>query len=649
MALNLETFSSRSGGNIFYKAITHPLVARDASTFLERLADRKVALYDPLGQLSTFCQIHDISGVEIAGLYVQDLGDLGKELYGQKARPVTELADSRADCVLLVAYDADRLKEQIRHLLPESAELLSLDDGLRLPDGFLTDENTYLAPLNFATNFAFFRDDSGLHTRLTTANYWSGYGAEAPQIWCCLFDQHGRTLAQWNEEPSEAYAAIVIESETVRERFGLGGFTGQLFLHVIGSAGHDVVKYALETYGDLDNVLSATHDANAWPADCYAGLPAPAEGEEVLLWVQNSHPCPIPPGAIGLSRMGSDKIVTLDEQVPAFATLPLETKRLLPDVRWPAQIEIHAGKHMVRPRYEVLWRVEDDGPKAPFRRRIAHPNVERTDLELDPAIREAMPQLGKGYLLPAPILPTERYRSLALATPMSSAQTSLPLAIALYDPLGQEILRKPLGLLPRDQAAEIDLDVLLPEGLPANDQTESSGWGHMELFYDFSEGGEADGWLHALFRYHDRKSGHAADTSFGAHIFNSVMTFKGEPQSYAGRPPGLSTRLYLPVAPLPWRTFCQLIYPASTPWHAHSQTTLTLHEGTGRPVASEELEIACSGSRLWEPAKLFGSETLESVGPSAYVMIRDPSCRLFGYHGVERGKEAFSLDHMFGF
>jgi hypothetical protein len=30
-------------------------------------------------------------------------------------------------------------------------------------------------------------------------------------------------------------------------------------------------------------------------------------------------------------------------------------------------------------------------------------------------------------------------------------------------------------------------------------------------------------------------------------------------------------------------------------------------------------------------------------------MIRDKTCRLFGYHGVKRGEESFSLDHMFGF
>jgi len=30
----------------------------------------------------------------------------------------------------------------------------------------------------------------------------------------------------------------------------------------------------------------------------------------------------------------------------------------------------------------------------------------------------------------------------------------------------------------------------------------------MELVYDFETGQEADGWLHALFRYEDRETGH---------------------------------------------------------------------------------------------------------------------------------------------
>ena len=91
--------------------------------------------------------------------------------------------------------------------------------------------------------------------------------------------------------------------------------------------------------------------------------------------------------------------------------------------------------------------------------------------------------------------------------------------------------------------------------------------GHVELVYDFRDGGEADGWLHALFRYEDRASGHVADSSFGAHIFNTAMTYRDEPQSYSGPPPGLSTRLFLRLGEAPRRSFAVLIYPASAPWH----------------------------------------------------------------------------------
>src|SRR5215469_12689193 len=98
---------------------------------------------------------------------------------------------------------------------------------------------------------------------------------------------------------SAAPAGIVIDSTEVRARFGLPEFTGQLFLHAIGAVGHDVVKYALDTYGSGNEAsLSCTHDANAWPSDRYAGVPAPAEGERVVLWVQNSHAVPIPAGGL---------------------------------------------------------------------------------------------------------------------------------------------------------------------------------------------------------------------------------------------------------------------------------------------------------------------------------------------------------------
>jgi hypothetical protein len=161
----------------------------------------------------------------------------------------------------------------------------------------------------------------------------------------------------------------------VRARFDLPAFEGQLFIHAIGAAGHDVVKYALDTFEDDGPSLSCTHDANAWPADFYAGLPAPRADERVVLWVQNSMPIAIPAGGIALNLMGHNEIVAFGEDVPPFATVAARRRRLLPHARWPQQIEITAGKYLVRPRYEVV---------RAGRTRIAHPNVERTDLKPDP-------------------------------------------------------------------------------------------------------------------------------------------------------------------------------------------------------------------------------------------------------------------------
>ena len=71
---------------------------------------------------------------------------------------------------------AERLIGQLAPYLPEAARVFSLD-AMRIPAERLTNRRIYLDPLNFATNFAFFRDTGALHTRIVTANYWAGYGA----------------------------------------------------------------------------------------------------------------------------------------------------------------------------------------------------------------------------------------------------------------------------------------------------------------------------------------------------------------------------------------------------------------------------------------------------------------------------------------
>ncbi len=636
MPLAIETFNNTRGGSTVFKALGHPLAAAKGRALVARLAaSGPVALYDPDGHAETLHALYPLTDIAIHGVYVQSIEDLGQTRLGHPVHPVTDLAEAPVRLVLIIGFDTARQAAHIAPYLPSGADVVSLD-AMRIPDDLLTDRRDYLSRLNFATNLAFLRDDAGQHTRVVTANYWSAYGAQNPLLWLCLFDGDGSILATWTDPLPCVNGVVTIDSAHVRQRFDLGAFTGTLYMHVVGAAGHDIVKYALDTYGDDDTILSCTHDANAWPSNLYAGLPAPRLGERVLLWVQNSHPCPIPPRGIGLNRMGDPAVTWIDQEIGPFGTAAIDVGTVLPGLQWPNQVEIQAGKHFVRPRYEV---VEDGG-----RRWIAHANVQRTDLVADQHLADIDNLMGKGFILPAPVLPTDRYRTTLLPTPMSTAQAHLPIQAIVYDSAGHERARHAFGNLARSDSVALDVSALLTHS--GADLT--GGFGHVELVYDFAVGDCADGWLHAIFRYHDSETGHSAETSFGSHIFNTVLVYKSEPQSYAGRPPGLSTRLFLRLGPPPWDTVCHLIYPASTPWHPYSRTQLSLTRADGSEVANRDMAIPCGGSYRFVYSQVFTPEERAAAGDRAYVLIRDTTCRLFGYHGCTTSK-AFSFDHMFGF
>lgn len=631
--LDINTFDARNGGNVLYKAFAHPLAAEKLASLGRglRAEGGGLSVYDPDGIAEAlFALVPDLP--RPTALLVHDTELVGRTRLGLRAARLTDLATVEARTLLVASFEAGKVLARLRHLVPAGLRVVTLDEA-KLPPGMLTVPQRYLDRLNFTTNFAFFRDRDGLSTRLVTANYWAGYGARNVRLWLRLFDEAGEVLAEWEQPVPDGPAGIAIDSREVRQRFGLPEFTGQLFVHAIGVAGHDVVKYALDTMGaGNERSLSVTHDANAWPSDRYAGLPAPDVGERVVLWLQNSHAAPIPAGAVALDRMGADAPVPLARELGPFATVAVDVASLLPDLRWPAQIELRAGRHVVRPRYEVLR----DG-----RTRIAHMNVERADLRPDPNIAALDPALGRGFLLPFPVLPPDRFRTLVQPTPMAETQATLPLRLDVFAADGRRVGERFLGRLPRlfDLAVELDeyADAIGPEG------------GHAELAYDFRDGGEADGWMHALVRFEDRASGHAAETSFGAHIFNTLMTYRGEPQSYSGPPPGLSTRLFLKLGEGGRRSFAALIYAASAAWHPHSDTQLVLHGSDGAAIAEATIRIPCSGSTIVFPDAHFGAAAIAAAGPAGYVLIRDTTCRLFGYHGQMDAAGGFSLDHMFGF
>jgi hypothetical protein len=365
--LRIQTFDARAGGNVIYKALAHPLAAEAVERLYARFQG-PVVLYDPDGIADALVAMYPAA---FDSVFVHDVSAVGQSRGGLNARPLTAIGASGAGTVLVAAFDAGRVVARIAPMVPDGASILTLDD-VRLPDHLLTIRSRYLDKLNFATNFAFFRDADGLHTRIVSANYWARYGASSVRLWLRLFDDDGAILATWEHALPAGAGGFTIDSQMVRERFGLAPFTGQLFIHAIGVAGHDVVKYALDTYAsDNGASLSCTHDANAWPSDRFAGLPAPRPDEKVVLWLQNSHAVPIPAGTIALDRMGAEAPVAYHQVIGPFATVAMDVADFLPGLQWPAQIEVRAERHVVRPRYEVT---QHD------RVRIAHVNVERDNL-----------------------------------------------------------------------------------------------------------------------------------------------------------------------------------------------------------------------------------------------------------------------------
>jgi hypothetical protein len=632
----LRTFDNQTGRNVFYRAAIHPTTA----PLMERLiadvgAAPSVAVYDPAGYFADLAAMHDLSGWTVEGVYVQKLEEVGRDRGGFAARPLTELACATAPLVFIAEFDAAQIAARLGPYLPETVQVAGFDP-MRLGPEWLSNPGQYLDPLNFASDFLFFRDAEGLHTTVSTINYWHGHGATETRLWCRLFGADGSVLATWEQVLPASACSIALDSAEIRRRFDLGPFTGSLFVHVIGAAAHDTLKYAVDIYDDSGRTATATHDSNPWAADLYAGLPAADKGQLVRLWIQNCYPTPIPAGAIGIRPMGGGAFLPIGDEIPPYGTAAIDPGTRFPGITWPAQFELRADKYCCRPRYEIVY--GDD------RRSVAHVNVERTDLKAAPDLPEATRILGKGFILPSPLLPVGEWSTTLLPTPMATWQEESALVLRAYNADGDLLGEQPLGRRGRGEQPAVALDDMLGN---AAARLGSDG-GHIELGYDFDAGAKGDGWLHALFRYTRRDTGRSAETSFGSHMFNVPATWRNEPNSYLGKPPGLSTRLYLRLTDRPGRVMCHLTYPTSGRWRPFSDTELILHAAGGAEVARRHVAIPCSGSRLIDATAIFDREEL-AAAHGGYVIIRDATCRLFGYHLFLGANGGFALDHMFGF
>ncbi len=263
--------------------------------------------------------------------------------------------------------------------------------------------------------------------------------------------------------------------------------------------------------------------------------------------------------------MGDDEIAWLaDADRGRSPRIRLSVAELLPRARWPQQIEIRAGKHFVRPRYEVVRRTDA--------RRIAHPNVERDRSEAGREAAEARRRCGQGLSSCRRRCCRRALPSLVLPTPMSTRAGAIcRSSCAVYDTDGRRLAEHSLGNLKRSDSVALDAR-RRARGNSAARRLRPPG---AALRFRRRRARPTAGCTRCS-AIDDRETGHAAETSFGAHVFNTLVTYRDEPQSYKGPPPGLSTRLFLRVGATPHDTLCHLIYPASLPWHAQSDTALIL-------------------------------------------------------------------------
>ena len=633
--LEFTSFSNSvplSAQNTFFKAITHPLAVTKVQALISKLeALKSVVIYDPFLNFPALDSLYSLGNVNVTDIFVQQVTDIGKTLHGKNTKPVDQIGEHLPSAVLLLAFEGDKHLSHFRHLLPESCQIVTLDET-KIPEEFLTKKDHYLQPLNFSTNFGFFREQGSEHTRISFVNYWGSYGATSARFWLCLFDEQGTKIAEWEQSMGGSGEMLVIDSSEIKKRFNLPNFTGSLYMHAQHIVAHDIIKYVCDLYNDEGTTLTVTHDSNSWPADYYSGIPAPQSGEKILLWIQNCHPIAIEAGSVAVRLMGGETLIPLEKTIAPFATYGWDLGESLP-ASWPAQYEVVASKYFTRPRYEVL---HENGL-----RHISHANVERTDLAPDNDLPVASQYLGKGYILPFPVLPMDQYETLVMPTPMALSQQYLTLTMYIYDAAGALVDTLPLAPIHRSESRVFDMGTILSG---VNYQA-----GHIELAYNPAHLSDADGWLHALVRYRRKDSGQTAETSFGAHIYNIPVVYKNEPQSYKGNPPGLRTTLILRSYGAE-DTFCQLIYPCSKTWLPTSSTDLILYTAGGKEIVRKRIAIPMNGSHFFTVNSTFSQEQRASAGEKAYVIIKDTTCRLFGFHGqTNDSKQRFSIDHMFGF
>ena len=358
--------------------------------------------------------------------------------------------------------------------------------------------------------------------------------------------------------------------------------------------------------------------------------------ERVIVWLQNSHAIPIPAGAMSLDRMGADAPVPPStKRFPHLPTYPLDVSEILPGVNWPSQIELRTGRHIVRPRYEV---------RRNGRTRIAHLNVERSDLR-DRTRRSGHCRRlwGADTCCRFRYCRAPNFEPSCSRLPWRWTSWARRCASTFSTAWVRRSLNGSLGCCRAIVVWPSISTMFSPRTRCSRADTPNSSM-------TFATVATTNGWLHALFRYEQRATGHAAESSFGGHIFNTVMTYKGEPQSYNGPPPGVSTKLFLKLGLGGTRSFsCSSIRPRQNGMSVPARRWIVRRRG--QLAATQRISISCFGWRSFRLYQYFRRrmKLLEARMP-VRPLIKHPTCQAISRPMASMTQQvSISFDHMFGF
>ena len=273
-----------------------------------------VALFDPEDVAGALAVMHpDLPPLE--GLYVQDVQAIGRVRAGscRAAADRPAAVDCARPCWSRRSTPSASSTASATSC-PPAAEIVTLDDA-RIPEAMLTNPRRYLDRLNFATNYAFFREAARpVHPPRHRELLGRATARAQVRLWLRLFDAAGAVLAEWERgRPARP--------RRHRDRQRRGARALRACRSSPASFSSTRSAPPATTSSNTRSTPTARATTRRSPArttrtpgrrTAMPASPPRTPGERVVLWVQNSHAVPIPPGGLALDRMGAEQPVALD-------------------------------------------------------------------------------------------------------------------------------------------------------------------------------------------------------------------------------------------------------------------------------------------------------------------------------------------------